>query len=114
MTASHLRCVVAGLSLLCWGMGSAALAADARKPATHTVTIDGTRFQPEVLKIKAGDTVVWVNKDFFSHTATSKDGGFDSKEIKTGKSWKSTVTKKGDLAYVCTLHPSMKGTLRVE
>jgi len=114
MTASDLRSLVAGLSLLCWGLGSAALAADARKPATHTVTIEGTRFQPEVLKIKAGDTVVWVNKDFFSHTATSKGGGFDSKEIKTDESWKYTVTKKGELAYVCTLHPSMKGTLRVE
>lgn len=114
MTADHLRSVGAALALLCCGLGSGALAADARKAPTHTVTIEGTRFQPEVLKIKVGDTVVWVNKDFFPHTATSKAGDFDSKEIKTDASWKYTATKKGKFAYVCTLHPSMKGTLQVE
>jgi plastocyanin len=114
VTANHLRFLVAVLASVSCVLGGAALAADARKPATHTVTIEGTRFQPEELKIQAGDAVVWVNNDFFPHTATSEAGGFDSKVIRAGKSWKATVTKEGELAYVCTLHPSMKGTLRVE
>jgi len=42
-----------------------------RKPVTHTVTVDGTAFKPATLTIKAGDSVVWVNKDIVSHTATS-------------------------------------------
>ena len=90
------------------------LTADVRpKPKTHTVTIEGMRFQPESLTVTAGDIVVWVNKDLVPHTATSKGRGFDSQVIQTEKSWKLTARKKGDFAYVCTLHPTMTAMLRV-
>jgi plastocyanin len=88
-------------------------AADTPKPVTHTVVIDGVRYTPEALTVKRGDTVVWVNKDPFPHTATSK-GAFDSREIAAGKSWRWTARKAGDYAYTCTLHPNMNGTLKVE
>jgi plastocyanin len=49
------------------------------------------------------------------HTATSQVGGFDSNVILASESWRYTVQKKkGDFAYICTLHPAMKGTLRVK
>ena len=101
---------IAALVLLACSIG----AAHARKPATHTVTMEATGFEPAVLTIKAGDSVVWVNKDPFPHTATSKAGGFDSQVILAGKSWSFTPSKKGEFAYVCTLHPTMKATLRVK
>ena len=88
-------------------------AADDRKTATYTVTIDGTRFTPGVLTVRAGDTIVWVNKDIIPHTATSKAGGFDSLVIATGKSWTHKTADKGEYPYLCTFHPTMKGTLRV-
>lgn len=91
-----------------------ATAADAAKAATHTVAIDGTTFQPVAVTVKVGDSVVWVNKDPFPHTVTSAAGGFDSHEIAPGKSWKYTATKKGEFAYVCIFHPTMKATLKVE
>ena len=50
------------------------LAVDQRKPQMHTVTIEGMRFQPEMLTVERGDTIVWVNKDLVPHTATSKAG----------------------------------------
>jgi plastocyanin len=103
----------ATLALFCWSMGPAA-AADAPKAAAHTVAIDGTNFQPAMLTVKVGDSVTWVNKDPFPHTATSATGGFDSREIAPGKSWKYTATTKGEFAYVCTFHPTMKATLKVE
>jgi len=83
-----------------------------RKPATHTVTIDGSQFTPAKLTVNSGDTVVWVNKDILAHTATSTAGGFDSKVIEPGKSWKLVVKKKGDFAYTCSFHP-MNGQLIV-
>ena len=88
-------------------------ASDGAGRKTHTVTIEGMRFLPEVLTVSSGDTIVWVNKDLVPHTATSKDGGFDSKTIQAGESWKYTAATKGDFAYICTFHPTMKGTLRV-
>jgi plastocyanin len=81
---------------------------------THTVTIDGTRFQPETVTIHEGDMVVWANKDPFPHTATSASAGFDSHLIAAGASWKFIATKPGEFAYTCTLHPTMRGTIRVE
>jgi plastocyanin len=88
--------------------------AAARKPVTHTVTIDGSRFEPETLSVVAGDTVMWVNKDLVAHTATSKTGVFDSGLIAPGKSWKYKPKRVGDFAYSCTYHPTMNGTLRVK
>ena len=89
-------------------------AAGAAKPATHRVTIDGATFTPPKVTVAAGDTVVWVNKDPYPHTATSKAAGFDSKELATGKSFKFVAKKKGDFPYVCSLHPTMAGAITVK
>jgi plastocyanin len=83
-------------------------------PVAHTVTIDSMQFQPADITVKTGDSVVWENHDPFPHTATVAAGDFDSKEIGPGKSWTYTAKAKGDIAYACTLHPTMKGTIRVE
>ena len=92
---------------------AAAERAAASKPATYTVLIDGVKYVPETITVRRGDTVVWVNKDPFPHTATAK-GSFDSRTIAEGKSWKWTPRKAGEYAYVCTLHPNMTGTVKVE
>jgi plastocyanin len=78
------------------------------------VTIEAMSFQPAMLTVKAGDSVVWVNKDWFPHTATSDTGGFDSLEISPDESWTYMPKTKGEFPYICTLHRTMKATLRVE
>lgn len=91
-----------------------ALASTAGQAAeTKTVTIENLKFQPATLSVKQGDTVVWKNADLFPHTATAP-GGFDSKEIAANGTWKFTAKKKGTFQYICTLHPTMKGTLVVK
>jgi plastocyanin len=85
-----------------------------RKPATHTLTIEGMQFGPATLTVKLGDSIVWVNKDMFPHTVTAKDGAFDSKQIEPGKSWTYRSVKKGTFAYVCSLHPTMQGQLQIK
>lgn len=77
------------------------------------VSIEGMRFQPESITVQAGESVNWTNRDMFPHTATSPSAGFDSGQIDADGSWKLTASKKGDFAYTCALHPTMKGTLRV-
>jgi plastocyanin len=89
-------------------------AAERPKPTTHTVTMENMRFQPDSLTVARGDTVVWVNKDLVPHTATSQAGGFDSQVIQPEKSWRLTVRKTGDFAYVCVFHPTMTAMLRVK
>jgi len=103
----------AALALILNGMDAGA-GERARPKKTYTVTMEGMKFQPQVLTVAVGDTVIWVNKDLVAHTATDPDGTFDSKLIAPDKSWKLTVRKPGDFPYVCTYHPTMKGTLKVE
>jgi plastocyanin len=76
--------------------------------------MDGTRFDPEVLTVRPGDTVVWVNRDPVPHTATARSGAFDSGSVEPGKSWKYRAGKPGSFPYFCAFHPTMKGVLKVE
>ena len=91
-----------------------AAGAATRKPATHTITIEGSRFDPSTLTVAAGDKVVWVNKDPFPHTATARAGSFNSQSIAAGQSWTYAAAKQGNFAYTCTFHPTMRGTLQVK
>ena len=104
--------LVAALAAATAGVGLGASPAG-RKATTHTVVIEGSRVSPSVIIVNAGDNVVWVNKDLFPHTATSRAGAFNSQAIAVGKSWMYVAATKGDFAYTCTFHPTMKGTLRV-
>jgi plastocyanin len=86
---------------------------DPRESKTHTVTIEGMRFQPDVLAVARGDTVVWINKDLVPHTVTAPTG-LDSGTIDPGQSWRYTAGRKtGEIDYVCTFHPTMTATLRI-
>ena len=82
------------------------------QPQTHTIVIEGMRFEPADLTVHPGDTVVWTKKDLFAHTATA-EGGFDSRQIDPGGSWRLTLQTPGDLPYICALHPTMKAIVRV-
>src|SRR4051794_32991149 len=93
---------------VCACMPFAAGSFAAEKPVVRTVLIDGTAFSPNTMTVKRGDTILWVNKDPFPHTATAMDGTFDSKSIDAGKSWRYVASKPGDYTYTCTFHPTMK------
>jgi|SRR5579859_2782554 len=81
--------------------------------ASHTVTIENMQFHPQELTVRRGDRIVWENKDLFPHTATA-DKVFDSGSIVSNASWSYVATKRGEYAYTCTFHPTMKGKLNVQ
>jgi plastocyanin len=82
--------------------------------ATHQILIEAMAFVPSRLVVKRGDTVVWINKDLFVHTATAEERFFDSGQMAQNARWKFVAGESGVFAYLCTLHPTMKGTLIVE
>jgi plastocyanin len=100
------------LAVLFASIGQAAAVVPSR-PRTHTVVIEGTRFQPESLTVRTGDTIVWVNNDLFPHTATATNSTFNSQVIAAGASWKYVAKKKGEFPYGCVFHPTMKASLLV-
>jgi plastocyanin len=84
-----------------------------RTPATHEVSIEAVSFVPATLTVNRGDSIVWMNRDPFPHTATA-DGGFDSRALAPDASWTLVAAVAGEIHYVCTLHPTMKGTIVVK
>jgi plastocyanin len=106
---TFLRPVVAATCLLL-----APFSAGAAAPTAHTVVIADMKFSPETLTAKPGDTIVWVNKDFFPHNARAADRAFQSPDLETNRTWRYVAGKSGTYSYVCTLHPTMKGTLVVK
>ena len=70
------------------------------------------RFDPDTIRIKAGDTVTWTNNDNFTHTV-KVDGQADHK-VGRGDSVSISFDKPGRYHYVCTLHShDMSGTVIV-
>jgi len=78
---------------------------------TITVTIDKLVFSPAAISVKAGDTVEWVNKDAFAHTATVK-GGWEVM-IPPKKTASRVMTATDTVDYFCRFHPNMKGKITV-
>jgi plastocyanin len=95
------------------GMGATVTQTDAAPPE-NTVNIVGLEspfFTPNVLNIKAGTTMTFINTDGNSHTITSvkpgttdADGIFDSGIMKTGKTFTFTFGKPGTYEYICMIH----------
>jgi plastocyanin len=81
---------------------------------THAVRIEGMKFIPERLEVAQGDTVVWTNKDFLPHSVTASEARVESGDLAPNKSWRFIARKKGEMPYICRLHPVMKGVLVVK
>ncbi|MER8379859.1 MULTISPECIES: cupredoxin domain-containing protein [unclassified Mesorhizobium] len=81
------------------------------KAETIEVTIDKVVFSPGNIEAKVGDTIKWVNKDVFAHTATV-NGGWEV--MIPPKQAASLMVKKAEsVDYFCRFHPNMKGHVTV-
>jgi plastocyanin len=81
--------------------------------ADMRVLIVGRAYQPSQLTVGLGQTVIWRDESFGQHTVTSVDGLFNSGVMSTGSSYTMTFAKAGTFNYVCTIHPTMKGSIVV-
>jgi plastocyanin len=81
-------------------------------PKVHTVVIGDMAFGPAPVGVRVGDTLVWVNKDMFRHTATARDKSFDV-DLVAGGSARTIVKQAGTLRYFCRYHPGMTGQMTV-
>lgn len=81
-----------------------------------TVTIDAFQFNPDKIRIKRGQSVIFVNKDEVPHTVTpEKNGHFvPSGIIKGGEQHEVLFESAGVQNYSCDFHPSMRGRVIVK
>lgn len=89
-----------------------AAAAPAPAPKTHTIVIDKMKFGPIPAGVRVGDTILWVNRDLFKHTATAHDGSFNV-DLVRGASGRTVLRKAGTIPFYCIYHPGMKASLIV-
>lgn len=81
---------------------------------------DGKYIDPEILDIKSGDSVNWINDDSAAHTITSgtpssgPDGVFDSSMLMAKNNYEQTFNQKGTFDYFCMLHPWKTGKIIVK
>lgn len=70
-------------------------------------------YVPDPVTIQVGGKVIWLNQDSAPHTATAEDGSFDTGTLDEGKLKSESFKQAGTYPYVCSIHPSMHGTVEV-
>ena len=109
-----------------WGMGSGHMGRmmgggtnSSNAPLTagstaESVAIRDFAYAPGNLQIPVGATVTWINYDAAPHTATAKDGSWDTGIFNKGEKKAITFGKAGEYEYYCTVHPNMIARLTVQ
>jgi len=100
------RCVAVVAALV---FGATAVPAYA---ATIEIVMENLVVSPAEVSARVGDTVEWINKDVFAHTATARNGDFDV-TMPPKKTVTSVLKKAGTIEYYCRFHPNMKAVLNV-
>jgi plastocyanin len=87
---------------------------NATKPSAkaYTIVIQQMKFTPAELTVNMGDTVTWTNNDILEHNVTEeRNKAWSSSKLSAGKSWSKVIQNSAD--YYCSIHPVMKGSLKV-
>jgi plastocyanin len=87
-----------------------AAAPAAGAPTVYTVVIDKMKFGTPPPNLRAGDVILWVNRDLFRHSVTARDGSFNL-DLPPKGSGRTVVKRKGAIPFFCRYHPGMKGVL---
>lgn len=99
-------------------LGCAGAAEDTRDTAPTVVrmTGSGAQYQYEPSRVVSTNGIVeFVNDSEMPHDVVWAEKTLGkSPLIKTGGRWRTTIKTSGEYAYICTLHPGMKGTIAVE
>ena len=79
------------------------------------VRIEGYKYLPAEVSIKAGDSVRWVNHEKrTSHSVVfPAEGGRESERFFPDESWQRKFDKPGRYEYHCGPHPEMTGVILV-
>lgn len=96
--------VAAGLALMVAGSAAG---------ADGNVTIKGFAFTPATVTVTVGGSVTWTNEDGVGHTATARDGSFDTGIITPAATAAVTFATAGTFRYYCSPHGDMLGTVVV-
>ena len=105
------------LALLMGGIFALSLGAGLALAADPSVKITETNekysFTPQAITVALGSSLTWTNATDKPHTITADDGSFDSGTVDENKTYSQTFSTAGTIAYHCTIHTYMTGTITV-
>lgn len=83
---------------------------------TVEIKIQDYKFVPAEVRIKAGDTVKWINQEKrTSHSVLfPAENGLESERMFPGEHWQRSFKQSGSYSYRCGPHEEMKGLIVVE
>jgi plastocyanin len=113
-SAGWQRALLAASIVIAGGLQGLACAAGSGD-AVVEVQMLNEKFVPDVLRVKPGTTVRWVNTEKrTSHSVHfAAEGLPESERMFPGESWQRRFDKAGRYPYVCGPHPAMKGVVDV-
>ena len=71
-------------------------------------------FEPGEIRVRPGQTVVWLNRDPTEHTVDADDGSWRSGVMAEGAGFARRFETPGRYPYHCSPHPQMSGVVVVE
>jgi len=79
--------------------------------ANNTIKVEITNFEfePAIIEVEPGDSIVFVNRDIVPHTATANDGSWDTGNIASNESKTIIIHQDMDPDFYCFYHQAMKG-----
>jgi plastocyanin len=86
----------------------------ARSDTDAKIGIDNFKFGPGTLTVTKGTAVTWTNDDDIPHSIVFGATGVRSKTLDTEGAFTYQFDKAGTFAYICGLHPFMKGQVVVK
>jgi plastocyanin len=103
------------MSVISLTFGQIEKEASADNTKTNQIVIKDFHFDPQVLTVKSGEKVTWINRDEEPHTVVSVEKQFKkSGPLDTDQEFSITAGAPGTYTYYCSVHPKMTGTIVVK
>jgi len=81
---------------------------------TNTIIVKNFMFSPMSLTVPVGATVTWKNLDGEPHTVVNDQGLFRSGGLDQNDSFSFKFDSPGTYRFICSIHPTMMGTIVVK
>jgi plastocyanin len=110
-----LLCAISFLNLSILALAGEMKEIDATTTKQNKIEIKDFAFNPQILTVKSGEKITWINRDEEPHTVVSVEKQFKkSTALDTDQEFTITASAPGTYTYFCSVHPKMTGTIVVE
>ena len=109
-----LLCVISCLGLSPFALAGEMKDTDGTTSKQNKIEIKDFAFNPQIITVKSGEKITWINRDEEPHTVVSVEKQFKkSTALDTDQEFTITAGAPGTYTYFCSVHPKMTGTIVV-